>query len=88
MINVIVLHENDNVGVTPADLKAGERFKAGHRELEARGDVPQCHKVALAAMAASEPILKYGEFIGVAARAIQPGEHVHSHNLRPEDPPR
>src|SRR5690606_15764332 len=39
------------------------------------------HKVAIAPIAEGEPVLKYGQIIGYATRAIRPGEHVHLHNL-------
>ena len=32
-------------------------------------------------IAKGEPIVKYGEHIGLAARDIKKGEHVHCHNL-------
>jgi len=28
-----------------------------------------------------DAVFKYGEFIGDATRAIEPGEHVHIHNI-------
>ncbi|MCI8648835.1 MAG: UxaA family hydrolase [Anaerotruncus sp.] len=44
--------------------------------------LPKGHKAALCHIAAGTPILKYGAEIGVASREIQPGEHVHLHNLK------
>ena len=49
--------------------------------LIALADVPAAHKVALAAIAAGEPVLRYGQIIGFATRPIERGEHVHTHNL-------
>lgn len=43
--------------------------------------IPSGHKVATQAIAANEPVLKYAQIIGYATRDIQPGEHVHTHNL-------
>ena len=40
-----------------------------------------CHKFALRAIAQGEVVVKYGEAIGRATRAIDVGEHVHTHNL-------
>lgn len=40
------------------------------------------HKAALRAIAAGEPVLKYGIAIGVATRDIAAGAHVHVHNCR------
>jgi len=37
--------------------------------------------VALTAIPYGEPVLRYGEEIGLANAAIAPGQHVHTHNL-------
>jgi SAF domain len=44
--------------------------------------IPFGHKIAVAAMAAGDPVVKYGEVIGFATAPIRPGEHVHVHNVR------
>ena len=44
--------------------------------------IPFGHKIAVAAMAAGAPVIKYGEVIGVATAEIRPGQHVHVHNVR------
>jgi altronate hydrolase len=43
--------------------------------------IPAGHKVALAAIASGESVRRYGQVIGIASRAIAPGQHVHAHNL-------
>jgi altronate dehydratase small subunit len=43
--------------------------------------IPFGHKFALKAIKAGEPIIKYGEIIGLATRDIQMGQYVHVHNL-------
>lgn len=45
------------------------------------GRVPFGHKVALRQIDKDEPVLKYGEAIGLAASAIGAGDHVHTHNV-------
>lgn len=40
------------------------------------------HKIARRPIAAGAYVLKYGAPIGVATRAIEAGEPVHTHNLR------
>jgi altronate hydrolase len=47
--------------------------------------IPSGHKVALRAVPAGQPVRRYGQIIGFASRAIEPGEHVHSHNLAVAD---
>lgn len=43
--------------------------------------IPAGHKVAIRAIAAGDPVLKYGQIIGVATTAIPVGAHVHVQNL-------
>ena len=45
------------------------------------GDVPYGHKIALGEISPGSDIVKYGESLGMATKAISPGEHVHVHNL-------
>jgi len=40
------------------------------------------HKVSLAAIPAGGDVVKYGEVIGIATAAIEPGHHVHVQNVR------
>ena len=39
------------------------------------------HKFALRTIKMGDPIIKYGETIGLATKEIQTGQHVHVHNL-------
>ena len=45
-------------------------------------DIPFGHKLALRHIGSGEEILKYGTVIGRATQDIQPGEHVHVHNVQ------
>lgn len=47
-----------------------------------RQPVATGHKIALQPIAAGQKVLKYGAPIGSATRPIEPGEHVHTHNLK------
>ncbi|MBI1245268.1 MAG: altronate dehydratase, partial [Alphaproteobacteria bacterium] len=38
------------------------------------------HKMAIAPIADGAPVVKFGQTIGFAHGAIQPGEHIHTHN--------
>ena len=44
-------------------------------------DIPAGHKLALRKVLAGDPVVKYGWPIGHARVDIEPGDHVHSHNL-------
>jgi len=72
------IHPSDNVAVTLRSAELGAAF-AGVHALE---PIPAGHKIALAAIAVGEPVVKYGYPIGVASVAIAAGAHVHSHNVR------
>jgi len=50
-----------------------------------RGLIPAGHKVATQVIAAGAPVRRYGQVIGFASEAIEPGQHVHEHNLKMGD---
>ncbi len=77
----LLLDERDNVATALVDLARGTRVPVGGLEVELRADIPFAHKFALRPIAAGEAVVKYGETIGLATAAIQPGDHVHRHNL-------
>ncbi|MDR7080026.1 altronate dehydratase small subunit [Neobacillus niacini] len=54
----------------------GKRFTVKLKE-----DIEFGHKFAVVSISFGEDILKYGEVIGAAIQDIQPGQHVHVHNL-------
>ncbi len=80
LANIIHLHERDNVGVCKGAIPAGTALI--EPELTLVDDIPAMHKVALVDIPEGQPILKYGQVIGFAAKAIKAGEHVHSHNCK------
>jgi altronate hydrolase len=69
----IRLSEADNVVTATRALSPGEEG--------ARDAIPRGHKLATTAIAMGQPVLKYAQIIGYAAKDIAPGAHVHSHNL-------
>ena len=82
------LHPLDNVAIAKVELPADITLLLGDRadvpspgRLRLRQTIPSGHKVALQPIAAGEPVLRYGQEIGLATKAIRPGEHVHIHNL-------
>lgn len=74
------LHPSDNVAIARAAITKGTAI-GEFDDLVAVADVPAAHKLAIAAVAAGDPILRYGQIIGFATRPIERGEHVHTHNL-------
>lgn len=78
---VILLHPSDNVAVARVRLSPGQAVSAGGHQVVLLDPVPPGHKVALVPIAAGENVLRYGQVIGPARAAIDPGRHVHHHNL-------
>lgn len=82
MKQAIRIHPSDNVAVALRPLCAGETVTVEGFSGPLVGDVPAGHKFALRAIREGEAVLKYGQPIGQATRAIVPGEHVHTHNVK------
>lgn len=76
---LIRLHANDNVLIAREPLALGQPLAL--LGVRARAQVQAGHKIAARRIAAGEPIRKYDAVIGVAARDIEAGDHVHSHNV-------
>jgi altronate hydrolase len=75
------LHPDDDVAVALVPLAAGRQLAAGGPALRLTANVDPGHKVALRAVAAGQPVRRYGQVIGFATHPIAPGDHVHTHNL-------
>ncbi|MBV8619506.1 MAG: altronate dehydratase [Curvibacter sp.] len=76
---LIRLHAADNILIARTPIALGQALP-GVAE-RARAQVPAGHKIAASRIARGEPVRKYNAVIGVAARDIEPGDHVHTHNL-------
>ncbi|MEX8493682.1 UxaA family hydrolase [Sphaerotilus sp.] len=76
---VIRIHPGDNVVIARAQLLGGTVLEG--EGVTVSGLVPPGHKVATRAIAAGEPVRRYGQVIGTATQPIAPGQHVHTHNL-------
>src|SRR6185312_4243185 len=76
----IRLNPADDVVIARVELAAGTTLvKEGNVAVAAR--VPAGHKVAVRAVKSGQPVRRYNQIIGFATKDIQPGEHVHVHNL-------
>lgn len=78
---IIQLHANDNVVVARTPIPCGTTLTIDHRTFVATQDIPPGHKVAVAEIASSSPVVKYGQIIGYASASIASGDWVHVHNL-------
>ena len=78
----LVISERDNVATALEPLEPGRELTLdGGAVVIVSDPIAAGHKVALRAIAAGEPVVKYGSAIGLASTAIAPGTHVHTHNL-------
>jgi arabinonate dehydratase len=75
------LHLADNVIVAIDEIEAGTVVEG----ITATRRIPRGHKMALAAIAPSEPVKKFGQIIGFASQQIAPGQWVHEHNVEVRD---
>jgi altronate hydrolase len=78
----ILLNARDSVVIATQPLAAGDQIQVGDQTIEIRSQIPPGHKVAILPVEVDQPILKFGWSIGAATRPIQPGDHVHVHNIR------
>ena len=85
MLNAMIIDVKDNVAVAIEPITKGETITylcAGQDvTLTAAQDITIYHKLARKDIAKGEPVVKYGEHIGIAGCDIKAGEHVHVHNV-------
>ena len=82
---VIHLHPSDNVAIARVSLSPGQELRVDGRSLTVEDPVPAGHKIAVTAIGAGESVLRYGQMIGRARVRIEPGRHVHTHNIAFEE---
>jgi len=79
------LHPDDNVAIARRFLPAGTRLllgeRPGSRKIVLNASIPVGHKLALEVIPAGSTVRRYGQMIAFAASPIEPGDHVHVHNL-------
>jgi altronate dehydratase len=81
MNRAIAISEQDNVATALEPLEAGQTVEIAGREILVASPIPRGHKIALRAIRAGEPVVKYGSPIGTATADISAGTHVHTHNV-------
>ena len=79
--SAIQLHPSDDVAIARVPLSPGTELSIGGRSIRVTDPIPAGHKVAVNHKSAGEMLHRYGQRIGRALREIQPGQHVHLHNL-------
>ena len=78
-----LIDKSDNVAVAVIPIKAGEGVLVPplEKEIIINDEISYGHKFALKNLAPGDPVIKYGEVIGIASKKIKMGDHVHVHNL-------
>ena len=82
---MIVVDQQDNVATALRSLEQGESIElevaGGVQSIRVLRPIPFGHKLALTDIEAGQPVVKYGEVIGLATAKITKGQHVHVHNV-------
>lgn len=85
MINSLIIDKNDSVAVAIEAIAKGEmvNYKLNEeiKTIIAKDDIQIYHKVATTNIKKGEPVVKYGQHIGLAGTDIEVGQHVHVHNV-------
>ena len=85
MRNAMIIDGKDNVIVAIEPIAKGDTvtYLCGGQEktLTALEDITIYHKLAACDISAGEPVVKYGEHIGISVSDIKAGAHVHVHNV-------
>jgi len=81
----ILIDKKDNVATALRQLEKGDSIPVAVEDRSASvvlsQDISFGHKFALTDIHQGDAIIKYGEVIGLATKAIRQGEHVHVHNV-------
>jgi hypothetical protein len=77
----LVISGRDNVATALEALEPGRVLDFGGTALSVAEAIAPGHKIALRAIPAGQPVIKYGSPIGIASIDIPAGAHVHTHNL-------
>lgn len=80
--STLLLDPADDVLIALRPIVSGEALAEG---LVAQSDIPAGHKVARRTIKENSGIRRYNSLIGVATELIEPGEHIHTHNLGMSD---
>ena len=85
VVKALALSPKDNVATAVANIEANTKVtvKIGKETMEilVKEPIQFGHKFALRRIKAGEEVIKYGEVIGRATKDIEPGCHVHIHNV-------
>ena len=81
MKSYIQASQKDNVVTCIRPLTEGEVIEVENQRITVRQNIPIYHKMAIQNVDKGQPVMKYGQVIGLATDRIDQGEHVHVHNV-------
>ncbi|HPS12675.1 MAG TPA: altronate dehydratase family protein, partial [Prolixibacteraceae bacterium] len=82
MAKFIKINPSDNVAVCLEAGAINEEILVEGTKIRIKQDIPVGHKVSLTTIEKDANVIKYGAPIGHATERIEPGIHVHAHNLK------
>jgi altronate hydrolase len=82
LARAVRVRPTDDVAVAVDPLEPGDVITVGDDTIKIREAIPAGHKVALHALGAGDVVHKYGWAIGRLTAAVEPGDWIHSHNLK------
>ena len=80
-LTALQVHAEDEVAIALTDLAEGTVVSLATGDVRLRQAVPHGHKFAVRALAAGQPVHKYGFTIGRTTTAVAVGDWVHTHNM-------
>ncbi len=82
-LQALFLDENDSVATLLAEAPKGAVviLKGHKQEITALDTIPYGHKIAVKNMNTGDPVMKYGQRIGLCTKPVQKGEWIHLHNM-------
>lgn len=81
-MDYIKINDLDNVCVALNDLPKDSKVELGDETIITNEEIPAGHKVALTDIKAGDPVIKYGNRIGLAKADIKKGDWIHTHNIK------
>lgn len=82
---LLQLHSNDNAAVALRSIMAGTAVELNDQTITIKSDVEIMHKVATTTIEIGQPVIKYGQPIGISTALIQTGDLIHDHNCSMSD---
>ena len=81
-LSYLKINPLDNVAVALVDLECGFKAVVDGKEIVLKEDIGRGHKFAIEAISENANIIKYGAPIGHATCKVEPGEWVHTRNIK------